>query len=126
LCKTESDASSVTTLTKAGAVLGTADYMAPEQAEDTHAADARSDVYSLGCTLYFLLTGRAPYSGETLPARIVSHRDAALPSLAASRPDAPLSVVALCRRCLAKHPADRFATMAAFLEAADSCRGDLS
>jgi serine/threonine protein kinase len=121
LQKTDSVVTSLTTLTAEGAVLGTVDYMAPEQAENTHAADARSDIYSLGCTLYFLLTGRAPFGGETLLERIVAHRDAPAPKLVEARPGVPSSLVALFERSLAKRPADRFATMTAFLEAAENC-----
>ena len=55
-------------------VLGTADYLAPEQALDSHGVDARADIYSLGCTLYFLLTGHPPFPEGTIPQRLMAHQ----------------------------------------------------
>lgn len=94
-------------LTHSGQVMGTADYMAPEQALDTRQADAKADVYSLGCTLYRLLTGRSPYTGSTLMARMLAHRDDPIPSAIALRPDLPRRLDDLLRRMLAKRPSAR-------------------
>jgi serine/threonine-protein kinase len=89
-------------------VLGTADYLAPEQAKDSHAADHRADVYSLGCTLYYLLTGHPPFREGTLAQRIVKHQTEAPSSIYADRPDAPQPLVDVCLRMMAKQPPARF------------------
>ncbi len=94
-------------LTQQGEVMGTVDYMAPEQAADTRRADAKSNVYSLGCTLYRLFTGDTPYHGETVVERILAHTTKPIPSPRQARPDVPSHVDALCRRMLAKEPSER-------------------
>jgi serine/threonine protein kinase len=92
------------------ATLGTVDYQAPEQALDFHAADTRADVYSLGCTLFYLLTGEPPFGAGPLATKLMKHQQAEPPDLAAVRPDAPPALAAIVRRMLAKAPADRFPT----------------
>jgi eukaryotic-like serine/threonine-protein kinase len=92
-------------------VLGTADYLAPEQAVDSHGADARADIYSLGCALYFLLTGHPPFPDGTLPQRLMAHQKQMPPSIAKERPDAPADLLAICMKMMAKKPAERYSSM---------------
>ncbi len=94
-------------LTQAGGIVGTTDYMPPEQALDSTSIDQRADTYSLGCTLYFLLAGRPPYSASSLMGLLLKHRDDPIPSLTATRSDVPAEVDNLYRRMVAKKPADR-------------------
>ena len=93
-------------------VLGTADYLAPEQALDSHGVDARADIYSLGCSLYFLLTGRPPFAEGTLPQRLMMHQKHPPPSIRQVRPDAPSDLVHICLRMMAKQPQDRYQSAA--------------
>jgi hypothetical protein len=103
-------------LTGPGAMMGTPDYMAPEQAENPRAADTRADIYSLGCTLFQLLTGRVPFPAESLPGKLLAHRDRP-PQVRAALPDAPPELVAVLERMLAKDPADRYQTPAEVAQA---------
>jgi len=98
-------------------VLGTADYLAPEQALDSHRVDARADIYSLGCSLYFLLTGHPPFSEGTLPQRLMMHQKEPPPSIFKERPDAPEDLVAICLRMMEKDPQKRFQTAAEVAQA---------
>lgn len=91
-------------------VLGTADYLAPEQALDSHTVDARADIYSLGCTMYFLLTGRPPFIEGTLAQRLMAHQTKTPPTVESLRPDTPPSLGAIVRRMMAKKAEDRYAT----------------
>src|SRR5262249_22938769 len=100
----------LTQLTDEGAVMGTPDYMAPEQAEESHTVDIRADVYGLGCTLYFLLAGRVPFPGGTVLQNLRRHQSAEPDSLEGLSPDAPLSMLAVLRRMMAKRPEGRFST----------------
>ena len=102
-------------LTHSGAVMGTLDYMAPEQAMDTKTADARADIYSLGCTLHYLLTGKAPYGGNSLAAKIVAHRMHPIPSLCEQRSDVPETLDAIFQKMVAKNPTERPQTMTELL-----------
>jgi serine/threonine protein kinase len=108
-------------------VLGTADYLSPEQAKDSHKADARSDIYALGCTLHYLLTGRPPFAKGTLAERIQAHLRNPPPNLLEERPDTPPALVELFFRMMEKHPDARpqtarevAATLAAWLAANES------
>lgn len=107
-------------LTGAGQAMGTADYMAPEQVNDSHSVDIRADIYSLGCTLYKLLTGRPPYAGpnyQTSFEKLTGHARDPVPPVQSIRPDVPDGLAAILERMLAKKPADRFATPAELAEA---------
>ena len=97
-------------LTTTGQVMGTVDFMAPEQAEDTRNADHRSDIYSLGCTLYRFLTGAAPFSRDTIVKTILAHREAKPPGLGFRQSNHPAGyeVEQIYLRMVAKQPADRY------------------
>jgi serine/threonine-protein kinase len=97
-------------LTRPRMALGTADYQAPEQIQDARHADVRSDLYSLGCSLYFLLAGRAPFAEGTATQRMLAHlKDEAAP-IESLRPDVPAELDALLRKLLAKNPQERCQT----------------
>jgi serine/threonine protein kinase len=93
-------------------ILGTADYLAPEQAIKSHQADIRADIYSLGATLYFLLAGRAPFQGNTAEHKIVSHLAYEPEALTAVRGEVPAELAAVVTRMMAKDPAQRYQTPA--------------
>ena len=112
IAEVEADLGGAERLTTAGQVMGTCDYMAPEQSLDTHQADARADVYSLGCTLYRLLTGNPPYEAESSAKLFLLHLKSPIPSLCTARPEVPEALDAICRRMLAKKPEDRYQSMA--------------
>src|SRR5262249_45978582 len=99
-----------TSLTASGAVMGTPDFMAPEQTRDTHAADCRSDLYSLGCTLYYLLAGEVPFPGGDLIGKLVRHQTDEPRPIEDFRPDLPPGLPALVRKLMAKSPRDRCQT----------------
>lgn len=94
-------------------VLGTADYLAPEQALNSHNVDARADMYGLGCSLYYLLTAHAPFPDGTLAQRIAKHQSERPAPLQDDRPECPESLSAICFRMMEKDPEDRYPTMAA-------------
>lgn len=89
-------------------VLGTADYLAPEQAKNSHSVDYRADLYSLGCTMYYALTGHPPFRDGTLAERILKHQKESPPSILVDRPDAPKELIEVCSRMMAKQPSARF------------------
>jgi serine/threonine protein kinase len=98
------------TLTGHGAVMGTPDFMAPEQADDARRADIRADLYSLGCTLYYLLTGRVPFPGGTRDEKRQRHRQEEPVPLVRLRPEVPTGVVSVVHTLMAKRREDRFLT----------------
>ncbi len=112
-------------LTQAGGVLGSVDYMPPEQALDATTIDHRADIYILGATLYFLLTCGPPYPGQTMMETLLKHRDAPIPSARATRSDVPKDLDALVRRMLAKSPDDRFQSMSNVVTALEKVHNTL-
>ena len=99
-------------LTGVHTVLGTADYMSPEQAEGSHEVDIRADLYSLGCTLFRLLTGRTPFAmpeNSSPVKKMWAHASLPIPEVQQFRPDVPPELAALVKKLMAKHRNDRFA-----------------
>lgn len=113
----DSAAAQTNDLTSTGAIMGTVDYMAPEQAVDTRRADQRADIYSLGVSLWYLLTGRSMYGGATLMERLLAHREQPAPSLleplgrGGSLESTNQAVDAVFRTMVAKRPEERYQTM---------------
>jgi serine/threonine protein kinase len=106
-------------VTRAGNTVGTIDYMAPEQARDSGAADIRSDIYALGCTLYHMLAGHPPFAEGGLTERLYRHAEADPPDVRRSNPDVTDDMVCILLQMLAKKPADRYQTPAQLLEDLD-------
>jgi serine/threonine protein kinase len=89
-------------------LIGTADYLAPEQADNSHTADIRADIYSLGVTFYFLLTGRGPFKEGTIAQKLLYHRLQKPDAIQKIRPDVPAGIAHIIDRMLAKDPRNRY------------------
>jgi len=111
-------------LTQAGEIMGTIDYIAPEQIDNR--VDSRVDMYSLGCTLFRLVTGSVPYQEESVMKKLLAHRDAAAPLITQYRDDVPRQLVKICERMMAKRPDERFQTMEQLMVALETIRSDES
>lgn len=111
LARLDRDPASDRRLTAVGQVVGTVDYIAPEQARGDADIDIRADIYSLGCTLYRLLTGQPPYGPPRYPGkleRLLAHVNEPFPDLRAAQPDAPRELSALVERMVRKDPQERY------------------
>jgi len=102
-------------------ILGTLDFMAPEQAMDSHRVDGRADQYSLGCTLYYMLTGRVPFPEGTPAQRLMSHIISAPTPISRFAPEVPPAIVDICVRMMRKQPEDRFASCVDLAQCLQEC-----
>ena len=110
LAKATSEKQAEGSLTRTGQMLGTPDYVAPEQMLDAQKADIRADIYSLGCTLYYLLAGRPPFEGNSLYEILQSHHVKVAPPLNELRPEVPAELAAVVSYMMAKRPDERYQT----------------
>jgi serine/threonine protein kinase len=104
-------------LTQEGKVMGTPDYLAPEQALAAHTVDIRADLYSLGCTFYYLLTGRVPFESDNLTGALLKHQLEQAAPVEQLRPEVPPALAGIIRTLMAKRPQDRFQTPAELVAA---------
>jgi serine/threonine protein kinase len=109
-------------LTASGIIMGTVDFLPPEQSDDSKRVDHRADIYGLGCTLHYLLTGKPPYQADSIMQRLLAHHKRPIPSLTEARPDVPAEVDAVFRAMLAKAPEDRPQSMAEVIRALEPWR----
>jgi serine/threonine protein kinase len=116
------DRTPAATLTQAGTVMGTPDFMAPEQASNSSAADIRADIYSLGCTLYYLLAGKAPFDAETRLGKLKAHQERTPVSLSELCMDVPAELIQVIDRMMAKNPQNRYVTPGEAARALERCR----
>ena len=107
----------VTSLFNEGVILGTADYLSPEQASGNNDTDIRADIYSLGATFYFLLAAKAPFEDGTVSQKLLWHRTLNPMPIQLHRPDVPDGMAAILERMLAKDPRSRFETPEELAEA---------
>ena len=110
LAKATSEKGAEAGLTKSGQMLGTPDYVAPEQTLDAHKADIRADIYSLGCTLYFLLSGGPPFQETSLFEILKAHHEREPKSLNLVRPEVPVELATVVAKMMAKDPTKRYQT----------------
>lgn len=103
-------------ITRLGTTVGTVDYMAPEQAKDSKSADVRSDIYSLGCAWYHMLTGSPPFPKGSITNRLYAHISSPRPDPRDLNPDVPEHIAALVMKMMAKSPRDRYQTPAELLD----------
>lgn len=101
-------------------VLGTADYLPPEQAINSHKIDSRADMYGLGCTMYFLLTGHPPFPDGSIPSRIIKHQNEMPPDIRIDRPDCPGELDGICVKMMQKDPRFRYASCLQVAEVLES------
>ena len=104
-------------LTASGVTLGTFDYISPEQARDPRNADSRSDIYSLGCTLFYMLAGRPPFPEGTVLQKLLQHQGDTPPDVCQFRPDLPEEVSHVLGKMMAKDPRRRYPDSARLMEA---------
>ena len=112
-------------LTMPGTFLGTLEYVAPEQAVDAHDVDGRCDIYSLGCSLYYLLRARPPYRRENAAQTLLAHCHDPIPDLREETAGVPERLVTVFQRMMAKKPADRVATMTDVVAELEACKKEL-
>ena len=110
LARFVSETDDATRLTEVGKLLGTIDYVAPEQASDARGADIRADIYSLGCSLFYLLTARPPFLGESVVEKLGPRMTGEPPWVRADRPEVSPALEAVLRKIMARQPEDRYQT----------------
>ncbi|HCS51500.1 MAG TPA: hypothetical protein DIW81_07880, partial [Planctomycetaceae bacterium] len=116
------DEAEETSITRAGTTVGTVDYMSPEQARSSKAADIRSDLYSLGCTWYHMLTGSPPFPEGSVTNKLHAHATAPIPDPRSQNELVPEAIVGVLQRLMAKKPIDRYQTVAELLEDLDAVK----
>jgi serine/threonine-protein kinase len=107
-------------LTGEGTLIGTLDYISPEQARNPHTVDIRADLYSLGCTFFYLLTGRTPYGGTAALEKLMKHQLDPIPSPRDVRPEVSQGVADIVRKLMAKRAEDRYQSPAELIAALDA------